>query len=243
MLAKLDFYIDELTKIQEELIGKLEKVVVGLSKLSDVELLRIGDQIDFFDEMNTLGYSTLISRVSNVYDDEIALVFSELSKRQLGQVSSVSVIALEQMKSFDMDYLTDSVRQYSTQLKNTMLRSLIARESVDEILSTMKVDFGPGQFITTSRFKFLVNDAFARFDHVVKAKVYEEFSETKFIYTGPNDGNTRDVCKQILQKFRRPLTKKEIDELKIPPQKDKSQFRGFVDRGGYNCRHDWIKVS
>jgi len=117
------------------------------------------------------------------------------------------------------------------------------RESIDEILSTMKVDFGPGQFITTNRFKFLVNDAFARFDHVVKAKVYEEFPETKFIYTGPNDGSTRDVCKHILQKFRKPLTKKEIDELKIPIQKDKSQFRGFVDRGGYNCRHDWIKVS
>ena len=242
-MAKLDFYIDELTKIQEELIEKLGVVITGLSKLSDRELIRIAEQIDFFDEMNTLGYSTLINRVSNIYDDQIATVFAELSQRQLGQVSSVSVLALEQMKSFDMDYLTDNVKQYSTQLKNTMLRSLIARESVDEILNTLKVDFGPGQFITTNRFKFLVEDAFARFDHVVKAKVYESFPETRYIYTGPNDGATRDVCKHILEKFRRPLTKKEIDELKIPPQKDKSQFRGFVDRGGYNCRHDWIKVS
>ena len=37
------------------------------------------------------------------------------------------------------------------------------------------------------------------------------------------------------------MLKEEIDNLKVPPQKDGSTFQGFIARGGYNCNHDWIR--
>ena len=41
----------------------------------------------------------------------------------------------------------------------------------------------------------------------------------------------------------KPRTQKEIQELQVPPQKDGSKHFGFSRRGGYNCRHDWVRYS
>ena len=60
-MAKLDFYSKEIANIQEQLIKKLDNLVVGLSQISDTELIQIGKQLDFFTEMDKLGYSTSVS--------------------------------------------------------------------------------------------------------------------------------------------------------------------------------------
>jgi hypothetical protein len=243
-LADLDFYTDELANIQEDLMKKLSGVVGGLSKLSDKELMSIASQIDLFEEMERLGYSDLISKVNNTYDDQIALVFSELSKKELGQVAAVSVTTLEQLKVFEMDYLTGGVKQYANQLKTAMLRALVTGEAIDDIMIKLRVGFGPGTFISTNQIKFLIGDAFARFQHTVRAKAFEQFPNIRFKYVGPTQGNRRHSCLLILRKYKEPLTREQISNLAkaVPPQQDGSRFFGFVDRGGYNCTHDWIRV-
>ena len=68
-------------------------------------------------------------------------------------------------------------------------------------------------------------------DGVTVAKAFKEFPEIKFQYVGVSDNKTREVCQRALQEP--PLTIEEINAL------------GYVDfgsRGGYNCRHDWIRV-
>ena len=59
---------------------------------------------DFFAEMETLGFTKLMNRVGKTFDDEIARVFAELSKRELGQVSVASIEALKELKNFEMTY-------------------------------------------------------------------------------------------------------------------------------------------
>ena len=242
-MANLDFYTIELEKIQKELFDKLEKVVTGLKDLSDRELLRITGQIDLFEEMERLGYGTLLGRVGSAYDDQIALAFAELTRRELAKVPAISITTLEQIKALDMDYLSEGVQQYARQLKSAMVRNLVARESIDDILVNLRTSFGPGNIISSKQFKFLINDAFARFQHTSRAKAYEEFPNIKFKYSGPTAGNRRDSCLHILNKYKEPLTREQIDNLKIPPQKDNSVFQGFIARGGFNCTHDWIRVE
>ena len=77
-LANLDFYNKEIQNIQQQLIDKLDNLVAGLGTLSDTELMQIAKQIDFFDEMEKLGYGKLMNKVGKTYDDEIARVFAEL---------------------------------------------------------------------------------------------------------------------------------------------------------------------
>ena len=230
-MANLDFYNKEIQNIQQQLIDKLDNLVVGLGRVSDTELMQIAKQIDFFAEMEALGLTKLMNRVGKTFDDEIARVFAELSKRELGQVSAASINALRELKNFEMTYLTNGVRQYSDQLKTAMLRGIITGESNIQIMNNINTTFGVGTFISSSETSFLINDAFSRFSNASRAKAYEEFPDIKFKYIGTNDDKTRDVCKRALKE--KPLTRKEIDAL---------GYVSFTDRGGYNCRHDWVRA-
>ena len=230
-MANLDFYNKEIQNIQQQLIDKLDNLVAGLGTLSDTELMQIAKQIDFFDEMDKLGYGKLINRVGKSFDNEIARVFAELSKRELGQVSVASIEALKELKNFEMTYLTNGVRQYSDQLKTAMLRGIITGESNIQIMNNINSTFGVGTFISSSETSFLINDAFSRFSSTSRAKAFEEFPKIKFQYIGTSDNKTREVCQRALK--LPPLTRKEIDAL---------GYVSFTDRGGYNCRHDWVRV-
>lgn len=241
-LANLDFYNKEIQNIQQQLIDKLDNLVAGLGTLSDTELMQIAKQIDFFDEMDKLGYGKLINRVGKTFDNEIAKVFAELSKRELGQVSVASIEALKELKNFEMTYLTNGVRQYSDQLKTAMLRGIITGQTNQQIITNLTVSFGIGTFISSSEVSFLLNDAFATFSNSVRAKAFEEFPDITFVYSGTLDSKTRGSCRHILNN-NTPLTQKQVQKLKVPPQKDGSQHFGFSRRGGYNCRHDWIRYS
>ena len=230
-LANLDFYNKEIENIQQQLIDKLDNLVIGLGRVSDTELMQIAKQIDFFAEMEALGFTKLMNRVGKTFDDEIARVFAELSKRELGQVSAASIDALRELKNFEMTYLTNGVRQYSDQLKTAMLRGIITGESNTQIMNNINTTFGVGTYISSSETSFLINDAFSRFSNTSRAKAYEEFPEVKFQYVGPSTGNIRPACVEALKEP--PLTREEIDAL---------GYVDFTNRGGYNCRHDWVRV-
>jgi len=230
-LANLDFYNKEIQNIQQQLIDKLDNLVAGLGTLSDTELMQIAKQIDFFDEMEKLGYGKLMNKVGKTYDDEIARVFAELSKPELRKVSAASIDTLRELKNFELTYLTGQARQYSDQLKTSMLRGIITGESNIQIMNNINSTFGVGTFISSSETSFLINDAFSRFSNASRAKAYEEFPEIKFQYIGPSDDKTREVCQRALQE--EPLTREEINAL---------GYIDFSNRGGYNCRHDWVRV-
>ena len=78
-LANLDFYNKEIQNIQQQLIDKLDNLVAGLGTLSDTELMQIAKQIDFFDEMEKLGYGKLMNKVGKTYTIEYyILLYSAL---------------------------------------------------------------------------------------------------------------------------------------------------------------------
>ncbi len=230
-MANLDFYNKEITKIQQDLFVRMDKLVAGLSQVSDTELIQLVKQIDFFEEMERLGYAQLINKVGKTYDDEIAAIFGELSRRELSKVPAASIQVLQGLRDFDMAYLTSGVRQYSDNLKAAMVRGIITGETNKQIMDNLTVGFGVGKFISSSEVSFLINDGLARFSNATRAKAFEQFPEVKFKYIGVTDDKTREVCRKALNE--KPLTRKEIDKL---------GYVTFSGRGGYNCRHDWVRA-
>lgn len=240
-MAKLDFYNKELANIQAQLIDKLDSVVVGLSRLNDAELIQIAKQINFFDELERLGYASLLDKVRSTYQDEIAFIFGELSKNQLAGLTVSSVDIIKDLADFELTYLTNGVRSYSDQLKNAMFRSVITGETNTQVIQNLRNGFGVGKFISSSEASFLINDAFATFSNATRAKVFQDFPDVRFKYVGPKpetDDKVRPACRKVFKEVakRGPLTIKEINALQIVG------FEGFSRRGGYNCRHDWISV-
>ena len=153
---------------------------------------------------------------------------------------------MDNLRGFELNYLSDSVREYADEIKVAMLRGIVTGESTDAIITSMFNEFGPGKRIGSARSVALVNDAFARFSNATRLKAYEQFPETKFDYVGPTTGNIRDACSEVKKYVAKngPLTLAEIRNLRdiIGVQKDGSEFFGFSDRGGFNCRHDWVSV-
>ena len=110
-LANLDFYTKEIENIQQQLLDKLDNLVSGLQQLSDTELIQIAKQIDFFEEMDKLGYGKLINKVGQTYDDEIAKIYAQLSEKQLESVPAASIQTLTELKNFELDYLRGNAKQ------------------------------------------------------------------------------------------------------------------------------------
>ena len=49
-----------------------------------------------------------------------------------------------------------------------------------------------------------------------------------YVYTGPVDKKTRPICLQLMSSGQ--LTRSQINGI---------VSNGFIERGGYNCRHQW----
>ena len=162
-MANLDFYTKEIENIQQQLLDKLDNLVSGLQQLSDTELIQIAKQIDFFEEMDKLGYGKLINKVGQTYDDEIAKIYAQLSEKQLESVPAASIQTLTELKNFELDYLRGNAKQYAEQLKTAMLRGIITGETNRQIINRISRGFGVGRFISSSEASFFLNDAFATF--------------------------------------------------------------------------------
>ena len=240
-MANLDFYNKEIKNIQEQLLVRIGVLVEGLSQLSDAELLQIAKQIDLFEEMERLGYGKLLRKTMDTYDNEIAAIFGELTRRELAQVPAASIDVLRDLRDFELTYLTGQAKQYADQLKTAMLRGIITGQTNEQIIANLTLTFGVGTFISSGEASFLINDAFATFSNASRAKAFADFPDITFKYRGTRDSKTRGSCRHILDN-NKPRTQKEIQALQVPPQKDGSKHFGFSRRGGYNCRHDWVRV-
>lgn len=79
----------------------------------------------------------------------------------------------------------------------------------------------------------LANTALNTFSRTVTAEMAESApKDQRYIYEGPVDGKTRDVCLEMASAGD--MTKNEVD----------SSFPGaFRDGGGFNCRHQWTPLA
>jgi hypothetical protein len=89
-----------------------------------------------------------------------------------------------------------------------------------------------GKAISPAQMETLINTSLNTFSAQVNATIGQFVPEAKYVYIGPIDEKTRDICLQFAS--LPPMTMDEIN----------SSYPGaFVDRGGFNCRHQWERVQ
>ena len=75
----------------------------------------------------------------------------------------------------------------------------------------------------------------SQFGRSITAIAAEEADIDHFLYTGPDDGITRDFCEALVNKV---VTSKQMRRL------DNGQGLSVITSGGgYNCRHSWSPVT
>ena len=78
-----------------------------------------------------------------------------------------------------------------------------------------------------------VDTALASFDRASKKMLYDNAGVEKYVYVGPLDKVTRDVCAAVMSDDRQ-RTGWTAEDIANFPGVD------IVTGGGYNCRHDWM---
>ena len=232
-MADLDFYKKDMEKIQTQLLKKIEKVLGGLTVLDDAGLATAFKQINFVDELNALGFPTLLAKVKGSYDKNAIKTFALLKGKQRTRQAATAVQAVEILSILDLTTISAGVTRYANELKTAMFRGLLTGQSSASIMQGLTETYGVGRALSSKQQVALLNDSFARFTRTTTAKLFEDVPEQKFEYVGPNDTQTRPTCEATLLMQGEGMTIAEI-EAKAPVS--------FADGGGFNCRHEWIPV-
>ena len=229
MASASENFMSALGGIQNKLNDQLPTLAGRLSRLSDDELAVLARELDFFQELNRLGYSDALNDLMNEYDNTASKVFEQARSRGL-QVQVATAQNLELIKELDATTLLGRARDFSSRYKSELLRGVIAGESGRQIANRLTTTLGTE--LTSANLNLIVNDSFAKFSNSATFKAFADEPQTRYRYVGVLDNNTRDICRQVLEDSQNSqgYTMEEIFDLPV----------GFDDRGGFNCRHDWV---
>ena len=231
MASASENFMSALGGIQNKLNDQLPTLAGRLSRLSDDELAILARELDFFQELNRLGYSNALNELMNEYDNTASKVFEQARSRGL-QVQVATAQNLELIKELDATTLLGRARDFSSRYKSELLRGVIAGESGRQIANRLTTTIGTE--LTSANLNLIVNDSFAKFSNSATFKAFADEPQTRYRYVGILDNNTRDICREVLEDSQNSqgYTMEEIFDLPV----------GFDDRGGFNCRHDWVVV-
>ncbi len=231
MASASENFMSALGGIQNKLNDQLPTLASRLSRLSDDELAILARELDFFQELNRLGYSDALNDLMNEYDNTASKVFEQARSRGL-QVQVATAQNLELIKELDATTLLGRARDFSSRYKSELLRGVIAGESGRQIANRLTTTLGTE--LTSANLNLIVNDSFAKFSNSATFKAFADEPQTRYRYVGILDNNTRDICREVLEDSQNSqgYTMEEIFDLPV----------GFDDRGGFNCRHDWVVV-
>ena len=240
-------FIDDLDKLQEDFIKRIEQALKG--DLSAAGIARLDAEIDFFQELRVLGFDDKLEEYLKGYDDVIREVHRDATKRGLSGIVGVTATDLEILADNEALFLLDKGKLYTQQFKNTIYRSIIGGETIGEILPTLRAIPLTDAQLTTG-----VTTGITRFNAVATAKVFEESPDQKFVLAGPLDGKTRASGRAVLlNQPKEGFTKAEVDGGSwtrlakqfmggFQPTPSEIKFvetngYTFIERCGFNCRH------
>ena len=156
--------------------------------------------------------------------DATLLSYSDVLKEMIGS-KAITQAELTALVEFDRATYTSFLKGASGQVKAELLRGVVGRFSEQELVASLEGLSG----LSGPQIETVVNTAVNVFSRTVGAIQAERLpASVKYVYIGPVDDKTRDICLAMVSAGA--LTRDEIE----------TQFPGsMIDGGGWNCRHRW----
>jgi hypothetical protein len=164
-------------------------------------------------------------------DPEFAGSFNNLNKeyiatlKKMDKFADISPSTLQAITSVNqaqfMNQLADDIsRAVSKNLTTGVLGGLTKDQMIAGITNDLRVD----------QIETLMTTALSTYTASIHSLMADKLPvSTSYVYVGPVDKKTRKTCLDFMSQG--PLTRKEIEE--------RLGSSVFVERGGYNCRHQW----
>ena len=175
--------------------------------------------------LNEFGLQKELDKTIPVYEETIKLI-----KDKLGYIDERLANSLYDIQR---GYIYNHVRDVGTELTYTLTKGIIGNfteKQMAEALTKATTSLADYQI------NALVNTTVRTFGSTVKAETFNQFGKKwKYRYEGPRDEKTREVCNEVLDMQAKAGGYFTYEELSTLPV-------NLTDRGGFNCRHDFIKV-
>ena len=208
-------------RVQTELVSQIFDLRnQGLTRDEIVLVLQTLDMEDVI--MNQLGLSSDLDNLMLEYQAVLG------SMEMTGAVTDEVLTALLRM---DNNTFMKQIGLMGDQIRNEAARGIIAGASEADIAQSILK--GAGGVLRPDQAETLANTALNTFERNVTVEMAsDDPSNTRYIYQGPIDDRTRDICIDMMSAGA--LTRDDID----------SEFPGaFGDGGGFNCRHRWARET
>jgi len=140
--------------------------------------------------------------------------------------ASVTEATLQTLNRADVNFFSAKVGEQSELMKRLMIESIIGKQSEAAFAESLT-----GVGWSERQANSLVNDSLRRFSrNVTREMANNSPSDKLYIYEGPIDDRTSDICMEILAAG--PMTMGDID----------SRFGSASLSGGhFGCRHEFVE--
>ena len=156
--------------------------------------------------------------------DNISTMYVSALKdiEQFADITENTLLALTKVNQ--STFISKLAEDMLVNVQGNLTRGVLSGLSRDQIIANVQSELRPDQIETLIR--TALNTYTASINSIMADKLPEN---TTYIYRGPIDSRTRDICLEFAA--RSPMKRKDIEAL-LPGS--------FLERGGFNCRHQWV---
>jgi hypothetical protein len=250
----IEQFLKDIELIEQQLIKRIE-IALKRGYFSDVELSQISAELDFYQELNNLGYASKLEQYFENFDNLLLEINKQAQARGLAGITGVAARDLDTLIRVKGEELLGRANQYALQLRTKLFENIVAGTPVTELIKSLtEIPLRDYQLTVA------LNTGVAEFERAAIAKVYEESPEQRFILYGVLDDRTRPACQAVLEyQDKKGYTKKQIDDgeltkiVKEHAEEFTQNAKGetipsllkqaletdytFQGCGGFNCRH------
>jgi len=232
-LAKLEFAIADL---ERRIIAE-----VGSSKLTTNIAIQLRPRLIQLVKEN---YSTWVYESVKDYDQiakQILDNFKELPiDPKFATLTAGNAQTIAELKLLSYNQINTIGLEASAMVADEVYASALTGKPFEDVVKSIQEKISGSEGIGRSlrtRARQIAQDAIMGFDSQITALKAEEAGLTHFQYTGNTITDTRQFCRNNINRV---FTKAQIEQTwSSRVWQGKSTTNGLVSRGGYNCRHHW----
>ena len=232
-LAKLELAIANLERriISEVGSGKLSTKIAIQLRPKLIQLVK--DNYSTWVYQSVKDYDKIVKQViSNFKELPIDPKFATLTAGNAQTIAELKLLSYNQINTIGLEA--------SSMVADEVYASALTGKPFEEVVKSIQEKItgseGIGRSLRT-RARQVAQDAIMGFDAQITALKADEVGLTHFMYTGNTITDTRQFCRNNINRV---FTKAEIEETwSSRIWQGKSTTNGLVSRGGYNCRHHW----
>ena len=211
-----------------ELVQFKKEYLLMVSRMTDqvFQLIKAGQTKD---EILTLLSKKDFKKVI-LADQEFKKAYNELNGlygkalKNMDKFADISPNTLLAITKMNQSQFFDKMAvDIAASLKGNLTSGILGGLSKDDIIKGVTANLRPDQIDT------LVTTALSTYVASINSLMADQLPKNvSYVYTGPVDKKTRPICLQLMSSGQ--LTRSQINGI---------VSNGFIERGGFNCRHQW----